>query len=62
VPAAKWPGWIIAPLGLTFLFTFLGGVMSYELLKGMWGYHDGRTTTGGVASMVAGTLGMEPDK
>ncbi|MBX3397386.1 MAG: hypothetical protein KF873_01480 [Gemmataceae bacterium] len=61
-PPAKWPGWIIAPLALTFLFTFLGGIMSYELLKGMWGYHDGRSTTGGMANMVAGTLGMEPDK
>jgi excisionase family DNA binding protein len=61
-PPAKWPGWIIAPLALTFLFTFLGGVMSYELLKGMWGYHDGRTTTGGLANMVAGGLGMETEK
>ena len=61
-PPAKWPGWIVAPLALTFLFTFLGGIMSYELLKGMWGYHEGRTTTGGLANMVAGGLGMETDK
>lgn len=61
-PPAKWPGWIIAPLALTFVFTFMGGIMSYELLRGMWGYHDGRTTTGGLANMVAGGLGLEPDK
>jgi hypothetical protein len=61
-PPAKWPGWVIAPLALTFLFTFLGGIMSYELLKGMWGYHQGQTTTGGLANTVAGALGMEPDK
>ncbi len=60
-PPAKWPGWIIAPLALTFLFTFLGGIMSYELLKGMWGYHNGQSTTGGLANMVAGGLGLEPD-
>ncbi len=61
-PPAKWPGWIIAPLALTFLFTFLGGVMSYELLRGMWGYHNAQTTTGGLSSTVAGAFGMETDK
>ncbi|QEL14241.1 hypothetical protein [Limnoglobus roseus] len=61
-PPAKWPGWVIAPLALTFLFTFLGGVMSYELLRGMWGYHNGQTTTGGLSSTVAGAFGLEPEK
>ena len=61
-PPAKWPGWVIAPLALTFLFTFLGGIMSYELLRGMWGYHNGQTTTGGLSNTVAGAFGLETEK
>ena len=38
--AAPWPGWVAIPLLLGTFVLFLGGVMGYELLRGMWGYHQ----------------------
>ena len=30
----------------SFIFTFLGGLMSYELVKGMWSYNSGSKPAG----------------
>lgn len=44
-----------------FILTFLGGLMSYELLKGMWSYNSGQKPTGSLVRGVAETFDMKPN-
>lgn len=52
----------IPAVGLAFCFilTFLGGLMSYELLKGMWSYNSGQRPTGSLVRGVADAFDMAP--
>jgi hypothetical protein len=43
-----------------FILTFLGGLMSYELLKGMWAYSSGGKPSGSLVRGVAGMFDMDP--
>ncbi len=59
-PPAKWgplPAIVLLPC---LLLTFLGGIMSFDLLKGMWGYHQGSKPTGGLVREIAKALDMDP--
>jgi hypothetical protein len=61
-PPAKWgslPAIVLIPC---FLLTFLGGIMSYELLKGMWGYNQGTKPGGTIVRGFASMLDMDPEK
>jgi hypothetical protein len=55
-PPAPWPGWVVAPLALSLLFAFLGGLMSFESLRGMWGYNK---PANALVRGMADTLGMK---
>jgi glucose dehydrogenase len=57
---AKWSGWFLAPLGLTFLFTALGAIMAFELTNSMWAYQHGTQPAGTIVRGVAGMLDMDP--
>jgi len=59
-PPAKWgplPAIVLIPC---FLFTFLGGIMSFELLRGMWGYNQGTKPGGTIVRGFASMLDMDP--
>jgi hypothetical protein len=43
----------------TFFFLVLGGLMSYEAVRGMWGYHQPSPPANGLVRGVADTLGMK---
>lgn len=58
-PPAPWPGWVVAPLALTLLFAFLGGLMSFESIRGMWGYHQPGKPANALVRGMADTLGMK---
>jgi hypothetical protein len=60
--SAPWPGWVSIPLLLATIFIFLGGIMSYELLNGMWGYHQPTPPASYVVDSVANVIGAEPGK
>jgi hypothetical protein len=59
---ATWPGWVSIPLLIGTFLIFLGGIMSYELLNGMWGYHQPTPPASYVVDGVANVLGAEPGK
>ena len=55
--------WGILPAAVllpAFILTFLGGLMSYELLRGMWSYNNGTKPTGTLVRTVAGWFDMDP--
>ena len=61
MPAAptKWgalPAMVLLP---SLLLTFLGGLMSFELLRGMWGYHQPSPPQNMLVRGVAGALDMK---
>ncbi|MGL4420715.1 MAG: hypothetical protein ACRCZF_08640, partial [Gemmataceae bacterium] len=58
VAPAKWGALPAAVLIPTLLLTFLGSIMSMEMLRGMWGYSQGASTGGSVVRGMADTLGM----
>jgi hypothetical protein len=57
---ARWPSYLLVPLGLSFVFMFLGGIMAFELLHGMWGYNQGTKPGGTIVRGFASMLDMEP--
>jgi len=57
---AKWgalPAIVLLPC---LVFTFLGGIMAFELLHGMWGYNQGTKPGGTIVRGFAGMLDMDP--
>ncbi len=59
-PPAPWgpiPAIVLLPC---LLLTFLGAITSFELMKGMWGYHSGSKPTGGLVREIAKALDMDP--
>ena len=48
-------------LGLSFFVLFLVGLMSFELLRGMWGYHQPTAVASPVIRGIAGLLYDQKD-
>jgi hypothetical protein len=46
-------------LAFSVLFLFLGSLMSFEAVRGMWGYHQPSKPANGLVRGVADTLGMK---
>jgi hypothetical protein len=44
----------------TLILTFLGTVMSYESLRGMWAYHHGTQPSGSLVRSIAGLFDADP--
>jgi len=57
-PPAEWPAWVAIPTMLCTIVLFLVGLMSFELIQGMWGYHRGTKVSNliihPIAKMVSG--------
>jgi hypothetical protein len=59
-PPAKWGPLPAAVLVPCLIFTFLGGIMAFELINGMWGYNHGTKPGGTFVRAIAGMLDMDP--
>jgi len=57
---AKWGALPAAVLLPCLIFTFLGGIMAFELLRGMWGYNQGSKPGGTIVRGFASMLDMDP--
>jgi hypothetical protein len=56
VPWGPLPAALLLP---ALLFVFLGGLMSYEVLRGMWGYHSPTQPANALVRGVADMFGMK---
>jgi hypothetical protein len=55
----KWGPIPAIGLGLTLIPVFLGVLMTFDIMRGMWGYHHGGTAGGTLARGVADMFGMK---
>jgi hypothetical protein len=60
--STEWGTLPIVALVPTVLIMFFGGIMAYELLRNMWGYHHGGRVSGPIVRTIAGMFGDLADE
>src|SRR5262249_20323537 len=60
VERANWGAWPAILMLPTVFVIFLGGIMAYELVHSMWGYHQPNKPSSLVVDNVAKTLDLQP--
>jgi hypothetical protein len=58
--SAPWPAWPAVLMLIPVFVMFLGGIMAYELVHSMWGYHQPTKPASLVVENVAKTLDLGP--
>jgi hypothetical protein len=59
-PPARWTGFPVAMIALSFLVIFFGTFMGFESARAMWGARSPTKAAAPITDGVAGVLGMEP--